>query len=322
MATEITVRPYDGSVLALDLLSQKQTIVLGFIGNALTGTITDDDGILGNADNANTTFNGQPVTYIGSGTAQPGIDTGLVTIPTGSAVSLVVFEAGEQIYFHYPDGPPNALGMIAVIIDLDPVPYGPICYTDDTLIDTPQGPRAVQDLAAGDLVRDIDGADHPIRWIGRRSVHIPKMLHGALHHWLPVVIRKDAFGPGQPHMPLRVSQQHRILISDAMAELLFASPDVLVPARALLGDIAHIDHACTEVRYHHILCDEHVILRANGLASETLLPAALAQNEAEHGAWDEALGLFPDLTESASIPAAHPILRMWEGRTLARLLRQ
>lgn len=322
MATAITVHPYNGALIAANLLSQEQTIVLGQFGNTTTGTITDDDGILGSADNTNTTFDGQQITYIGSGTARPGVNVGGLTVPLGTPVPLVVFQVGQQIYFHYPEGPPSAVGMLAVVVDLDPAPYGPICYTDDTLIDTPQGPRAVQDLGAGDLVRDIDGADHPIRWIGRRSLHIPKMLHGALHHWLPVVIRKDAFGPGQPHMPLRVSQQHRILISDAMAELLFASPDVLVPARALLGDIAHIDHACTEVRYHHILCDEHVILRANGLASETLLPAALAQNDAEYAAWDEALGLFPDLTESASIPAAHPILRMWEGRTLARLLRQ
>ncbi|MFA5580387.1 MAG: Hint domain-containing protein [Paracoccaceae bacterium] len=316
MATEITVRPYNGSVLALDLLGTN-SLVLNAFGASITGTITDGDGFLGSDDNSNTTFNGQPITYIGQGTARPALALGL-----GTKVPLIAFKAGGQIYFHYPEGPPNPLSALSLETSLTATPYGPICYTDDTLIDTPRGPRAVQDLAAGDLVRDIDGADHPIRWIGRRSVHIPKMLHGALHHWLPVVIRKDAFGPGQPHIPLRVSQQHRILISDAMAELLFASPDVLVPARALLGDIAHIDHACTEVRYHHILCDEHVILRANGLASETLLPAALAQNEAEHGAWDEALGLFPDLTESASIPAAHPILRMWEGRTLARLLRQ
>ena len=45
-----------------------------------------------------------------------------------------------------------------------------ICFTPDTAIETPFGPRPIQDLRPGDLILTKDHGPQPLRWIGSRTV--------------------------------------------------------------------------------------------------------------------------------------------------------
>jgi hypothetical protein len=304
---------YNGSLLAAQLLSGSQTLVLSSFGPGSSGTIVDNDGTLGTSDNGVATFNGFPITYIGSGTAQPGVNVLGVTVPLGAAVPVVVFSAGGHIYFSYPSGAPSPVGAVAVVITITTTPYhlfNPVCFAAGTLIATPDGERLVEELTTGDEVLDVDGAVHEVVWSGGRTVALPAGNHPWVEAWRPVVVPAGAFGKGQPGRDLVVSQQHRLLVQGAWPELMFGTEQILVPARALVGDTIRIDRNCDEVSYYHILCDRHVVLIANGMPAESLCPDSLTASP--EGSRGEASLMFPELAGLSlgeAAPLAFPVAR-------------
>lgn len=89
----------------------------------------------------------------------------------------------------------------------------------------------------------------------------------------PIRIPANAIGPGVPLADLHVSPQHRILFAGAACELLFGEPEVLVPAKHLVGTLAEVADPSDDVDYFHILLAEHDMLISNGLATESFQPA-------------------------------------------------
>lgn len=118
----LTVREYVGSVLDLSSLANDSTILLSNYGSSTTAPLKDNDGTLSIDDNGISTFDGNTVTYVGQGTFTPGLQVGGVLVPTGSAVEIVIFNAGGTSYFYFPDGEPNILGALAAVIDIDDTP--------------------------------------------------------------------------------------------------------------------------------------------------------------------------------------------------------
>lgn len=190
-----------------------------------------------------------------------------------SAAGLVAVAAGDL-------PPPGAeLWVVRRAPRLVPAPAasGPavICFTQGTRIDTPGGPRPVEQLEPGDRVLTCDDGPQEVLWIGRRTVSAARLrARPALR---PVRIRAGALGSRRPGDDLLVSPDHRVLIRSRGAADLFGTPEVLVAARDLLGDFAvSVDHSLRPVTYVHLLFARHQILRANGVESESLHPAAAA----------------------------------------------
>ncbi|WP_420585259.1 Hint domain-containing protein [Ruegeria sp.] len=162
---------------------------------------------------------------------------------------------------------------------------GAACFTAGTLVDTPTGPLAIEELRPGDLVFTIDNGALPVRWIGERTVS----GRGSL---APIRISAGALGARRD---LLVSPQHRILISGWQSELMFAEDEVLVPAKMLANGSTVKQVPCDSVTYVHILFDRHQLLRTSGLISESFFPGqeglvGLAERTAE-----EVYALFPEL---------------------------
>ena len=112
---------------------------------------------------------------------------------------------------------PGASGQPA-IPEADIVP----CFTPGTLIETPDGPRPVETLSAGDMVLTLDNGPRRLTWAGR--THVPS-LRLALHPQLrPVLIRAHALGRGRPARDMQVSPQHRILVDGWRAEMFSPNP--------------------------------------------------------------------------------------------------
>lgn len=185
-----------------------------------------------------------------------------------------------------------------------------VCFAAGTRIDTPSGPRPVQSLAPGDLVRTLDNGPQPVLWCGSRQVR-PAPGKEAIR------IAQGALGNGCPARPLIVSPQHRVLLHSAAAGRMAGSPEVLIPAVKLLG-APGITRArqLTMVRYHHILCARHELVLADGAWCETLLPGPQAQSLLGPRAWDEITCL---LRGRAAFRAARPLLC---GRRSRRLLQR
>lgn len=303
---QISVTPYSGSLVAAKLLSGQQTLVLSGFGTPFTGTLSDRDGVIGTSDNGISTFNGQPITYIGSGTVQPGVNVLGATVPLGTAKQVMLFQVGGKIYFHYPDGAPNLLGAVALVTRITPAEtdlFYPVCFVAGTRIACPDGLRPVEEIAPGDLVCDVDGAVHEVVWSGGQMLD----LAGDPARRAPVLIPQNAFGPGRPARDLYVSQQHRLMLSDWRTELLFGEERLLVPAVALVGDRLRLDYSRSRIRYHHILCRSHVVLLAEGLPAESLLPGPVAREALGRASWDEAIRMLAALGGARPV-AACPVL--------------
>ncbi|MEK6248895.1 MAG: Hint domain-containing protein, partial [Planctomycetales bacterium] len=185
-----------------------------------TGTKTLD--VLANDDGGGTTLtithiNGQQVS-VGS----------TVTLSTGQSVqlngdgTLEVIGDGDVEDFNFTYTVAGGTNTDIAFVNVSSIP----CFVAGTLILTPDGDLPVESLGAGDLVITLDDGPQPVRWIGRRSVE-------AVDQFAPVHIRAGTFGD---HNDLLVSPQHRILIRDVLAELLFGEAEVLVAAKDLVND--------------------------------------------------------------------------------------
>ena len=195
--------------------------------------------------------------------------------------------------------------------NFETVTFSMVCFTRGTMIATPSGEVAIEELKVGDMVLTRDHGPQPLRWIGSRKVPAEGRL-------APVVFREGAIGNDRE---LRVSPQHRMLVTDWRADLLFGSTDVLVAAKDLVnGDTVYVAEG-GEVDYFHILFDTHQIVTANGAPSESFHPGETSMGMLEDAAREEVLELFPELRDDLDRgygQAARPSLKGWEARALRR----
>lgn len=145
------------------------------------------------------------------------------------------------------------------------------CFVEGTQIATPEGPRPVESLEAGDLVSTLDRGPQPL--ILCHHVHLRFTGPEAEpDHHRPIEFTPDSLGPGLPDRPLRLSPQHRVLVSSRIAARVTGAYQVLVPAKKLAGMPGILqDSACREVGYCHLLLADHQILLAETCAVESLL---------------------------------------------------
>lgn len=205
---------------------------------------------------------------------------------------------------------------------LDPTsPITIICFADGTLIDTPRGPVPVETLRPGDMVTTLDSGPLPLRWVGRREIDGAWLRR--MPQLAPVMVPAGAFGPGLPSADLVLSPNHRILLRHALSDMLFGETEVLAAAKHLLDrHVIPAPDARNGVAYNHLLFDQHEIVFANGLPSESLYPGPEALGALDDDALAEIRAIFPEALDphgDAGRPARR-ILRGFEAETLARAI--
>ena len=178
------------------------------------------------------------------------------------------------------------------------------CFAAGTVIETGDGPRAVETLRPGDLIVTADHGLQPLRWIGQRAVP-------GTGHLAPVRFAARTLGNRRD---LLVSPQHRMLLQDWRAEMYFGRAQVLVAAKHLVNGttIRHAPQA--RITYVHLAFDRHEVIFAEGCPCESLhlAPESLAALGDEMR--DELARIFPDLFQQAPQgKTARPCLRGWEG---------
>lgn len=151
-------------------------------------------------------------------------------------------------------------------------PEGVICFAKGTMIDTPNGRKAVEELQEGDRIQTKDDGAQEILWRGSRRMSGARLY--AIPSLRPVRIRAGAFGGDMPEPDLIVSPEHRVLIKGRAAMALFSTPEVLVSARDLINDNSVlVDHSLREVTYVHLMLPRHQVVWANGVETESFHPA-------------------------------------------------
>jgi len=169
-----------------------------------------------------------------------------------------------------------------------------ICFVTGAWITTLRGLIAVEDLNVGDMVLTVDNGYKPVRWIGSRRVAHSSLR--ACEKLRPVVIRAGALGHGLPERDLGLSRQHRVLMRSIIAERMFGSTEVLLPAKDLLG----LDGvSCTEegraVEYWHVMFDEHEVIFSEHAMTESFHVGPHAEALMPPEAFEEILSLFPHI---------------------------
>jgi hypothetical protein len=151
-------------------------------------------------------------------------------------------------------------------------PEGVICFATGTMIDTPNGPRLIEDLHQGDEICTRDNGAQRIVWRGQRYMSGARLY--ALPHLRPIRVKAQALGIDCPQPDLIVSPEHRLLVRGAAAQSLFGTPEVLVAAKDLLNDHSiMVDTALKSVTYVHLMLEQHQVIRANGVDAESFHPA-------------------------------------------------
>ncbi len=232
--------------------------------------------------------------------------TGVATTPGAYSLNFTATTNNYTITFHDNSTGNNQPNAIIDNVSFN-VPFV-VCFARGTLICTDKGEVAVENLALGDLVLTRDDGLQPIRWRSSQTVDARTSL-------APILIKAGALGNDHD---LRVSPQHRMLISDWRAELLFGESEVLVAAKNLVNDTNILRAPADSVEYFHFMFDKHQLVCANGTWSESFFPGNFALRAIENGPRDELFGVFPELRQGADNygPAARTSPKPVEARLL------
>lgn len=189
-----------------------------------------------------------------------------------------------------------------------------VCFADGTLITTPDGCVAAEDIKVGDMVMTLDHGPQEVLWVLHRTWSVKDMVNDPA--LAPVRIPAGAFGPGLPTRDLRVSQQHRILVSGKIAERMFKCTEVLVPAKVFVGEYGvRTDTPEVCVTYVHIMLAQHDVLISEGIPTESLYLGQETLRALPAPALVE-INVFFDLSKTPC-QAARPFVT---GRRAAQLL--
>lgn len=295
-----------------------------------TLTISDDDGFLHATSGADSgtaqvfTFSGGSVgSYnfyyddnITIGGAAETIKTFQMTIG-GTTRSFVMNDNGSSIA-GAGVGVPFTLNTYNNYTNLE---YSDLpCFTSGTMIETNRGPIAVEDLAVGDRVKTADRGFQDIRWIGAAKLSRRDLV--ARRHLFPVAFEPGSLGPNEPNRRMQVSPQHRMLLTGWNVELAFGLSEVFVPAIALVGNPGVTrDETLDGLTYFHMMFDQHEVIFADGIATESFLVGDQIRSEMDRDQLAEIVDIFPEFADASDGPAtvpARPILKAYEGKTLTR----
>jgi hypothetical protein len=235
---------------------------------------------------------GETITYSGN----PYIYQGTVTVAAaagGTTSGFYAVREGKTFLFTIQDPANN--------VTYNPTPGGEtfVCFMPGTLIATPQGERAIEDLAIGDEILTASGRAAPIRWIGRQTV---AARFANADRALPIRIRAGALGDSLPLRDLLVSPGHAMLVDGILAQ-----------AGALVNgtSIRREDDVPEVFTYYNIELAEHDLILADGVAAETFVDnvsRSTFDNGAEHTALYGDVTIpemdLPRATAHRQIPAA------------------
>ena len=275
LTTGYTIEAVDGAVLTIANLAAVATAATLIVTGA--STIVLDAGI--------SALSGIAATFAGAGGTllfAPGLLSALDTLPTvtgfapGNHLDLgTAFTAGETAVYSAATGivrllsdTGTTLGALHLVGTYLPSAFSVgmnaagqaeielACFLRGTLIATPGGEVAVEQLRAEDLVITASGKAVPVTAVRRRSLD-----GNAADRFQPVCIRAGALGPAVPERDLYVSPDHALYLDS-----------VLIPAGLLINGQSIVKAKLGRpIEYVHVEVDPHAILIANGAPTESYL---------------------------------------------------
>ena len=189
-----------------------------------------------------------------------------------------------------------------------------VCFLPGSLITTPSGTRAIEDLSVDDeIIAYIDGTTAPRRvtWAGQAHCTVRPGLPDDQAGY-PVRILKDAIADGVPFKDMLITAEHCLFFDGKF-----------VPARMLVnGRSIFFDKSITSYDYYHIETEDHSVIMADGMLTESYLDTGNRRSFSQKGnvlsiggsrnlTWDDAAAPL-----GVSREFAEPLFRQAEARAI------
>ncbi len=164
-------------------------------------------------------------------------------------------------------------------------------FARGTLVHTPHGPVAVEDLHPGDKVATSGGTGE-ITWIGSAS-YAPADDAARM----PLTrIMADSFGVNRPDSFVSLGAAACLLQTPAHLRASCEGRQIMTPARNFVDGVNVIEVTPpTPVRLFHIALRQHDAIIAGGLEVESFHPDAAALRDTSHTLRDVYMSLFPHI---------------------------
>ncbi|MEL6701047.1 MAG: Hint domain-containing protein [Pseudomonadota bacterium] len=164
-------------------------------------------------------------------------------------------------------------------------------YATGTFVQTAKGMRQIERLEPGvDVIEFRDGTQS--RLVHVLTTHFTADDLAQDDTAQPIHIPALALGDTVPQRPLTLAGSVHVLASGRMVSRVSDGDQLLLPISALVGHNG-IDRVIPDdgVTYHHLLCEDHGILRVENLMCETLFIGHSADPDLVVGVFDHADGV-------------------------------
>ncbi|EHH67495.1 Hint domain-containing protein [Gluconobacter morbifer] len=189
-----------------------------------------------------------------------------------------------------------------------------VCFLPGTMIRTPDGETAIEELRIGDdVLAWVEDAPvtRRITWIGSRRVQAQGGAAAQSGH--PVHILKDAIAEGMPYKDLLVTPEHCLFIDGGF-----------VPTRMLVnGRSIFYDRSIAVYDYFHIETENHSVIMADGMLTESYLDTGNRRSFTQHGTVAQLGGRQKSWEQDAAATltvdraTVEPLFRTLEARAVA-----
>ncbi len=140
-----------------------------------------------------------------------------------------------------------------------------VCFLRGSMIRTPDGDVAVENLVTGDDVITYDWhtkqeITRPVVWIGKAQCSVRPDLPDDEAGY-PVRVCKNAIADGVPYKDMLITAEHCLFFDSKF-----------VPVRMLVNGISiFYDKSITSYDYYHVETDQHSVITADGMLTESYL---------------------------------------------------
>ncbi|OUJ06830.1 Hint domain-containing protein [Acetobacter malorum] len=215
-------------------------------GGTLTTVITGFSGVgPGNSDSIDLAG----VSAAGASYAYPSDDQVVITLASGANITLNIAGVKNTGFVLVDDGHGGA--------------NAEVCFLADSLISTPSGTVAVQDIQIGDKILSYTNgvvAEQTVVWTGHKKTTVRSGLSDDMAGY-PVRILKDAVADGVPFKDMLITPEHCLFFDGRF-----------VPARMLVNGISiFYDRSITAYDYYHVETHHHAVICADGMLTESYL---------------------------------------------------
>ncbi|MFT8516592.1 MAG: Hint domain-containing protein [Acetobacter persici] len=171
---------------------------------------------------------------------------------------------------------------------------GSVCFLAGTVLSTPTGDIAVEDVQVGDSLLTFKNGKpvaQQVIWVGSRKADVRPGLPLDEAGW-PVRVRQGALADGVPSKDLLITPEHCLYLDGQF-----------VPVRMLVnGETIAYDQTIRAYTYYHVETEQHAVIMADGALTESYLDTGNRRAFRQAGTVVRIPGLARNWADDAAAP--------------------